>query len=124
MSFWKKTRKPDGTDDAIRRLFEAASTKPSEIAGPPQFFMTRLKGAVAEAQRARRSVTDHPIGAAAWQMLPAMAIMLVALTAWTGYESAQVARAQEEAIARMMVEPAGGGADLLLVAMITGGGAK
>lgn len=45
-------------------------------------------------------------------MLPALAVLVAILAAWSGYETVQVRRARDEAIARML-EPGGAGVDLL-----------
>ena len=118
--FWRKSPRSRESmaaeERAMRRLFEAASAgaPPTE---PPPYFMTRLKGAIAERQRAAAA---HPIGAAAWQMLPALTIILALLTAWTGYESVRAERAQKAAMARIMDPSAAGGDVFLAIAFLSG----
>ena len=107
-----------GGDCALRRLLQAAAYGPGDPPEPSPFLMTRIKAAAAEAER---QVTAHPVGAAAWQMLPALAVVLALLTAWNGYESVQLERAQDEAFARLMLDTDhAGSAEILLAAVLTG----
>ncbi len=117
MFFSKRREQADERDErAIRRLFVAASSEETP-AEPPPFFMTRVRGQV-EAER--REAAAHPIGAAAWQVLPAAAVVLVLLAGWTGYESVHTARERDAAIANML-EPGSAAGDALLAATFLGG---
>lgn len=117
MFFRKRSERMDERGErAIRRLFVAASSEETP-AEPSPFFMTRVRARV-EAER--REATAHPIGAAAWQVLPAAAVILVFLAGWTGYESVHAARERDAAIARMM-EPGSAAGDALLAATFLGG---
>lgn len=126
MVFWKGHKKlttlegRPSRDRALKRLLRAAAFGPGDVPAPSPFLMTRIKAAAAEAGR---RVTAHPVGAAAWQMLPALAVVLALLTAWNGYESVQLKRAQDEAFARLMVDTDhSGSAEILLAAVLTGDG--
>ncbi len=127
MLFWKGHKKltgqeetRGGRDRAFKRLLQAAAYGPGDVPEPSPFLMIRIKAVAADAGR---RVTAHPVGAAAWQMLPALAVVLALLTAWNGYESVQLHRAQEEAFARLMVDADhSGSAEILLAAVLTGDG--
>jgi hypothetical protein len=105
---------PDAERRALRRLFEAASeTEPPTE--PPPFFAARVRArAAATAAPAR-----HPIGAAAWRLLPLLCAVALAVSGWTGYESYRYAAERDRALARIFVE--GGGGDLIVAALLLGG---
>jgi hypothetical protein len=87
-------------DRAVRRLFEAAASDPGANQEPPPFFAARVKARAKAMGEERRAA--HPFGAAAWQMLPALALVVVSLTAWTGYESVRAGRERKAALAEML----------------------
>jgi hypothetical protein len=100
---------PEGDDREIRRLLEAAAADPAdppepppadpaERREPPPFVAARVRAAAEAALRP----PAHPVGAAAWQMLPALAVVAVAFSAWTGYESVRAARERQAAVSAVL----------------------
>jgi hypothetical protein len=81
-------KRSDSEDAAIRRLLAAAAME-GEPAPLSPFFMKRLRAARLAAME---SPAGHPIGAAAWQMLPALGLLVSLMTIWSGYSSYQSSR--------------------------------
>jgi hypothetical protein len=119
--FWKRKRNGLDEDTAFRRVMDAASAR-QEPGGdtPPPFFVARVR---ARAEEARASATDHPVGTAAWRMLPALSVIVVALAAWTGYESEAVSRDRAEVVANMLRQN-GGASEVVITAMLAGGAGR
>ena len=118
MKWWSIGKRRDAgiEDRVVRRLLRAVSAEPGELPGPSPFLMTRLRAAVSARQRS----APHPVGAAAWQMLPAMALLVTVLAAVAGYQSVQASRERSAAVASLM-DPRQGG-DMLLAAALLGAG--
>lgn len=103
---WKKRdlETPGGeADRTIRRILEAAADTEPRREAPP-FFAARVRARAAletrEGERAR-----HPIGVAALQMLPALAVAVLGLGAWSGYESYAAAAEARSVVARALESP-------------------
>jgi hypothetical protein len=114
--FWKR-RNDDGGDragrQAVRRIFEAASATPGD-GRPSPFFVARVRATAAE----RRSLAvGHPLGTVAWQMIPAFAVIVLGLSAWTGYESAAAARDRAEVVTNLLRQK-GGASEIIITAML------
>jgi hypothetical protein len=120
--FWKRKRNGLDEDTAIRRVLGAASARPGASGDdvPPPFFVARVRARAAEAHA--RS-TEHPVGVMAWQMLPALSLIVVALAAWTGYESEAASRDRAEVVANMLRQD-GGASEVVITAMLIGGAAR
>lgn len=102
-------------DELARRLLEAASARAGELPALSPFFLTRVKAAVLSAGRQSEA---HPFGAAARQMLPALALLVAILSGWAGYQTVEADRAREAVFARLA--QAGAAQDLLLASLILG----
>ena len=113
--FWRghNRRERHEHDRAIRRLLEAAATDPSEREDPPPFFVARVRAGIAAAER---RATAHPLGLAARQMLPALGAAAILLTAWTGYETVEIAQERSQAVRTLFSKP--GGIDEAFIAMV------
>jgi hypothetical protein len=119
--FWRRAKRESRTldeDRAIRTLLEAASTPPGDRR-PGAYFMTRVRARVAEG---KARAAEHPVGAAAWQMLPALAAVVVALSAWTSFQSLEASRERAEIVAKMLGHEGGAG-EVLITAVLLGGSA-
>lgn len=106
---------PDAERRALRRLFEAAASETAPPNQPPPFFAARVRAAAAGEPTAAR----HPIGVAAWRLLPALCLVALVVSGWTGYESYRYEAERDRALARILVE--GGGGDLIVAALLLGG---
>jgi hypothetical protein len=116
--FWKRRKDRSGDFDedlAIRRLLEAASGERGD-AQPPPFFVARVR---ARAATARGPGTEQLLGTTSWRMLPALAAIVVALSAWTGYESAEASRDRADLVANTLGQA--GASEILIAAMLMGG---
>jgi hypothetical protein len=101
---------------AFRRLFEAAATDAAPAAAPP-YFAARVRARARSAATAPEAV--HPVGVAAWRMLPLFGVVALAVASLAGYESLQLGREREAAVTRMLTTEGGGG-DLLVAALLLG----
>jgi hypothetical protein len=117
--FWKRKKNGLDEDAAIRRILDAASAPPGDDA-PPPFFAARVRARAAEA---RSDATQHPLGVTAVRMLPALSLIVVALAAWTGYESEAVSRDRAEIVANMLRQD-GGASEVVITAMLVGGATR
>jgi|WetSurMetagenome_2_1015567.scaffolds.fasta_scaffold186505_1 hypothetical protein len=101
---------------ALRRLLQAAAADESTVE-LGEFFAPRVA--------ARAATTPPPapvvvLAAAAWRLLPALAVLALAVTAWGTYETTRLQHLQESSLA----QAAGGeGGDALLAALLLGTGA-
>ena len=102
---------------ALRRLLRAASARPEELPPLTPHLLTRLK---ADARAAGRDAAAHPIGLAAWRMLPAFALLVAVVAGFAAYESVEVRKERAAAMASLM-DPSSGG-DLLFATTLLGGG--
>jgi len=100
----------------VKRLLSAAAARPDELPGLSPFFLSRLRAAAREAA----ATPAHPIGLAAWRMLPAFSLLVLVLSGVAGWQSVEASRERDAALLRL-AEPGDGG-DLLLVAALLGGG--
>ncbi|MEW6365462.1 MAG: hypothetical protein AB1714_12620 [Acidobacteriota bacterium] len=105
-------------EELVRRLLQAAAWH-GEPPVPSPFFLARVRARIAAS---RPSPAPTSVGAAAWQMLPAFAIVVAIVTGWMGYESHRVEEAREEMIARLTQSESGAG-DALMAATLLGSGA-
>jgi hypothetical protein len=104
-------------DVALRRLLDAAAARPEELPGLSPFLAARVRAIAAT----RRSVTAAPqLAAVAWHALPALAALVVVLTAWAALETAGVAGAQDDA-AMMVLASRDAGADAPLATILLAG---
>ncbi len=101
---------------AVRRLLEAAAARPEELPALSPFFTARVRAAAATRVRP----LPHPLAAAALHTLPALAVLLAALSAWAAFETVRGADAQDDAAMVVLAgrEP---GADAPLAALILSG---
>lgn len=94
-------------EHALKRVLSAASARPGELPELSPFFLGRLRAAM----RASAAEADaHPIGAAAWKMLPAFGLLVALLSVFAGYQTVQTQRERTAAMD-----------DLLLAAALLGG---
>jgi hypothetical protein len=107
----------DAVQRAARRLLAAAAS--DGAVGLSAGFAARVGARAATAPMPSSTVA---LGAAAWRLLPALATLVLAVAAWTGYESSRLAAAQERTLAQA-VERDGGGADVVLAMLMLGGDA-
>jgi hypothetical protein len=107
-------------DAAVRRLLEAAGARPDEIPTLSPYFTARVRAAAA----ARVPPAPHPLAAVAWHALPALVVLLAAVSAWAAFETVRSADAQDDAAMVVLAsrEPS---ADAPLAALLlSGGGAE
>ena len=116
--FWRRQARTDEEARATRRIFEAASADPAVDTAPPPFFMARVRAGIASAER---RATAHPIGDAAWQMLPALAVIAVVLSTWTGYETVAASRERDATVAGMLTQQ-GELDEIVIAAVLFAGG--
>jgi hypothetical protein len=102
----------DGVRRAARRLLAAA-------AGDGELSPAFAARTAARAVAAPAAPAITAVGAAAWRLLPALATLVLAVAAWTGYESVRLAASEEAALAQAIDRDSGGA----VMAMILLGGA-
>ncbi len=106
-------------DAAVRRILEAAAAAPDELPSPSPFLMAQLRAHIAAA------ATPPPVtvGSLAWQTLPALLVVVLALSGWAGLETARADASREESVARLLAGEQAGG-DAVLATLVLGGGAQ
>ena len=114
---WRGSR-GDGEERLARRLLQSAAMQ-GDPPMPSPFFLARVKARIATSEP---SSVSPSIGAAAWQMLPAFAIVVAIVTGWMGYEAHRVEEARQRALARLTQSDNGVG-DALVAATLLGYGA-
>ena len=97
---------------ALRRLFGAAAADETP-ASAPAFLAARARARAAERADVARS---HPIGVAAWRLLPVFGAIALAVASFSGFETWAFARDREAAMARMLA-PEGRG-DMLVAVLL------
>ena len=107
-----RTPAPPRQDLAIRRMLEAAAARPGELPPLSPFFPARVKAAAARVRPA-----PHPLAAGAGHALPALAVLLAALSAWAAFETVRDADAQDDP-AMVVLASHENGADAPLAAML------
>src|SRR6185295_7205271 len=94
---------------ALRRVLRAASARPEELPPLTPHLLKRLKAA---ARAGTRDAAPHPIGLAAWRMLPAFALLVALVSGIAAYQTVEARKERAAAVASLM-DPGSGG-DLLL----------
>lgn len=102
-------------DLAVRRLLEAAAARPEELPQLSPFFPARIRAAAARVRPA-----PHPLAAVAVHTLPALAVLLAALSAWAAFETVRAADTQDDP-AMVVLASRENGADAPLAAMLLSG---
>lgn len=93
---FRKGRASSSERKSLGRLFSAAAARPEELPAYSPFFLTRLKGRLAEAE-AHPGWADS-IAAAARQMLPGFLALTIMLSGWMGAEQVRATRARQAAL--------------------------
>jgi len=112
-----RSRQRRRADETVRRLLEAAAARDDELPEASPFLIARLRARLAEERPAPNAL--EPVAAAAWRVLPAMALAAALLAGWAGLESARVSHAQEAVIAAAVTDQGSG--EAALASMLLGG---
>ncbi len=104
------------TQRAARRLLRAAVAD-GDSPRLPDAFASRV---AARAFSAPAEGSWAALGAAAWRLLPVLATLVLAVAAWTGYETARLDAAQETTLVQAIGQ-GGGDADAVLAVLLLGG---
>ncbi len=100
---------------AIRRLLQAVAANPEETDAASPHLVQRLRHRIASVQQS----PAPSMGAIAWQMLPAMLLIMFLLCTWTGYETVRAEKVRQNAVASMLSQE-NGWTDALAASLLMG----